>query len=651
MYRTITDKDVLEQLTSDKELKNADLRNADIIAVTMNLENAKFEGANLEGANLADVNLYNAYLDGANFTGANLESAYLEKAIIRNANFTGANLKKAVFENIRDFRGTHFNGAYCNNISFIGSQLTGGDFTNAHFENSEFYRINFSGAHLNGAQFVECFFQECDLSEADLQGANFTNSNFEGADIIGAHLENANFSDVHFLNVYFENSFLEGANFQGVSKENTELDMDSLSEAQRQQLGITIAVSLIEKMIEPNPDIPSLIELIMSDNWNPEEVHQDGKTALMIACLKGMEDVALALIASGKSNMYLINDDGDNAFKLATEKNLIKVLDAFPKNIIDIRQTGFDTISQEDVVISDYLKQNPYNLVLMINNSYYFTSKDAIKKQINNPINIKYGCKKAGEQSRDVMDENIMYDITYFSLSSLFGLQILIQLEDAKKMMDRLSGNMFILRKNITLPSIISQHFIDGGEGMSADHCQSGKATDTYIVFSASADCGINSEVQGYKEEIKAEVVTNIITVSYKEGKYSIPMHEGMNVEELKRLFLEYLKANGIVDPSRKFNVRFIFKGKILDDGLFTEIKKNPSEFIIQAMVNSTDGGKKTKRAIKKKKTMKKSPIMKKKTMKKKLNGKKKTMKKKLNGKKKTMKKKPNGKKKTMKKT
>lgn len=625
MYREITDEKILEQLTSDKELNNADLRNADITSVTTDLESSHFEHANLEGANLANVNLYEANLDGANFTQANLEDAILEKAIIGNANFTGAILKGTNFENITDFRGAHFNGARCNNISFVNSKLSGGDFTDAHFEDTEFFGIDFKNARLNGAHFVGCFFSNCDLSESECQGAIFHASKFEGLDIIGAHLENADFTNVDLKNVYFEGSFLEGANFQDASKdENTQFNIDKLSKEQREQLGIFIKVSLIQKIIQPNPDIPSIIELIMSDDWNPEEVDKGGKTALMIACLKGMEDVASALIASGKSNMYLINADGDTAFEIATEKNLIKVLDAFPKNIININQIGFDTITQDDVVIGDYLKRSSYNVVLMINNSYYFTSKYAIKKQMNNTINIKYGCKEAGEQSRHVMDENIIYDTSYFSLSSLFGLQILIKVEDAKKMTDILSGNMFILRKSIKLPAIISQHFIDGGEGASADHCQTGKATDVYIVFSASADCGIKSEVVQGSEESKAEV-TNKITILYKEIKYSIPIYDGITVEDLNGFFLDFLKENKIIESDKKFNVRFIFKGKILNEGLLTEIKKNPSEYMIQAVVNRTDGGK-IKRAMKKtikkpmktmKKTIKKKTI-KKKTMKKK---------------------------------
>jgi hypothetical protein len=368
------------------------------------------------------------------------------------------------------------------------------------------------------------------------------------------------------------------------------------------------------------------LALIATGQSNPGAVSYDGFTALMYACSKAQTEVALALIATGESNMFAVNNNGGSAFQYATKKNMAKVLDAFPKNIIDIRQTGFDTISQEDIVISDYLKENPYNVVVMINNSYYFTSKEAIKKQISNTVNIKYGCKEAGEQSRHILDPNIMYDIPYFALSSLFGLQILIKLEDAKKMMDILSGNMFILRKSKTLLAIISRHFIDGGGGVSADHCQSGKATDTYNVFLASPDCGTTEkviepvkEVSEAVEESKDEFtgMSNKIIISYKEGKYPISINADTSVDELKELFLDDLKSKGVVESDKFFNVRFIFKGKILTNDLPSEIKENPADFTIQAMVNLVSGGRKTikRRKNMKKKTMKKGK--KKKTMKK----------------------------------
>jgi hypothetical protein len=154
-----------------------------------------------------------------------------------------------------------------------------------------------------------------------------------------------------------------------------------------------------------------------------------------------------------------------------------------------------------------------------------------------------------------------------------------------------------------------------------------------YLVFAASADCGITKvveEVQGSEavEESKDELtgMSNKITILYKEGKYSISIHHGTTVEELKELFLNDLKSKGIIESDKNFNVRFIFKGKILKDDLPSEIKETPSDFTIQAMVNLISGGRKT---IKKRKNMKKKTIKKRKNNKSIKKGKKrKTMKK-----------------------
>ena len=119
-------------------------------------------------------------------------------------------------------------------------------------------------------------------------------------------------------------------------------------------------------------------------------------------------------------------------------------------------------------------------------------------------------------------------------------------------------------------------------------------------------------------EESKDELsgMSNKITILYKEGKYPISINDSTTVEELKELFLDDLKSKGIVESNKNFSVRFIFKGKILKDVLPTEIKENPADFTIQAVVNPISGGRKT---IKKRKNMKKKTMKKgknKKTMK-----------------------------------
>jgi uncharacterized protein YjbI with pentapeptide repeats len=543
---------------------------------------AEFIAEMLENTHFIKCNLEKAKLKGAvirkntSFTGCNLKNALLDNAVIGNADFTKTNLVNVTFQNYT-------------NIGNI-------DFTDANFEYTNYEEIDFKRAILNKANFMKCTFVNCDFSEASLVEANFTNSKFQNTNLRNANLENA-----IFRNATKDESTTEN------------LDIGNLSKQQKKEF----KMSLIDKLNNADPNIEELIELIKSDEWYTEEVDKDGNSALMLACLKGMEDVALELIATGKNSMHFYNNE-NNILRVASQQNLKKVLDLFPKkNIIDVSKTGFDTIYQEDKVIRDHLEEDPNNIAVMINNNYYLTNKDAIRTQIADPTNIKYSCRRPGDRIIHYSEENIIYDTPYFSLSSLFGLQILITLEDAQEMggeedADEEDGeNMFVIEKAITLPSIISQSFLDGVDGTGADHCQPGKETDVYVLFYAYAEEGA-TEVKQAVEESKGETEVNQITIFYKEHKYPIPIHDGITVEDLKILFLDYLKTNGIIAADKKFNVRFMFQGKILtDDYSLAEIKQN--QFIIQAMINSVDARanikKKTKRAKKiniKKKTIKK---------------------------------------------
>jgi uncharacterized protein YjbI with pentapeptide repeats len=683
-----------DAILGNAHLEGANLKGASLVEAV--IINANFSGANLQNASFENISNF----DGAIFNSALCNGILFDESVLSGGDFTDAHFENSHFYSI-NFQRARLNGAHFLNCFFSNCDFSEADLQGAHFADSKFEGDDIIRAHLENADFSNVTLSNVNFEGSFLEGTNFQNATkdehtiFNVGNLSEAQLQqlgiqpsliqkmqnpnpdiqslietirsdkwdpkeeddvgnnglmvacgNPILKDVALELIKSKKIDLDAVNQNrgtalmiACSKEQSEVAL-ALIAAGESNLGLVNNIGFTALMFACGKKLTDVaLALIATGQSNPGAVSNNGFTALIYACAKEETDVALALIATGESNMFAVDKNGGSAFQYATENNMAKVLDAFPKNIIDIRQTGFDTISQEDIVISDYLKENPYNVVLMINNSYYFTSKEAIKKQISSNVNIKYGCRQAGEQSRHILDTNIIYDTPYFSLSSLFGLQILIKLEDAKKMMDILSGNMFILRKNITLPAIISQQFINGGEGVSADHCQSGKATDTYNVFLASPDCGTSEkviepvkEVSEAVEESKDELtgMSNKIIISYKEGKYPISINDGMTVEELNNLLLDDLKSKGIIESDKIFKVRFIFKGKILKDDLPAEIKENPSAFTIQAMVNPVSGGRKT---IKKRKNMKRKTMKKgknRKTMKKRKTMKnKKTMKKK----------------------
>ena len=339
------------------------------------------------------------------------------------------------------------------------------------------------------------------------------------------------------------------------------------------------------------------LELIKTGKSKPGQMNDYGETALLVACKnKDLEDVAVALLATGETNLYKPDREGMSALQYAIQNKFTKLLDALPKDVIDINQTGFNMILQEDVNIQEYLKENPHNVVFLIEGKHYLTSKDVIKKQIN-ATNVKYGCRKAGNGSRFVLDENIISETPYLTLSTVVPLQILITLEDARKLTHPLSANMFILKNTgLKLPAIISDEFIRGGSGVSADHCQPGKETDVYGLFVAAPVCGDNAKVAEKEESnIAAPVPGNEIIIKYKEKEYRFPVGLVNNVEELNNLFLDNLVSQGVV-TDKNYKVRLLSGSGFVDDAKLMKIKEDPSNSVIQALINKQNGGNRTKK-------------------------------------------------------
>jgi len=176
------------------------------------------------------------------------------------------------------------------------------------------------------------------------------------------------------------------------------------------------------------------LELIETGESNPEQLDEDGKTALIIACENELENVALKLIETGKSNSEVISNDGNTALMIATELNLTNVISALEKhknmfsNIIDITEDGFHTSANERMVIQDFLNEDPDNLCFEYNGQYYLTSKEELKTQLNEKTSqyLRYGCKRSGDNIKFVDDKNIDNTKLYFTMSAIFGIQVLV---------------------------------------------------------------------------------------------------------------------------------------------------------------------------------------------------------------------------------
>lgn len=344
------------------------------------------------------------------------------------------------------------------------------------------------------------------------------------------------------------------------------------------------------------------LKLIETGQFNPEQVNVDGTTALILACKNGFENIALKLIETGESNAEYVDIDGNTALMYATSNNLINVVNAINAIfLVNINEEGFNNITQETKIIQEHLNENHNNIVFKIKNNYYLTSKGYIRIQLRDSKYIKYGCKKAGEGSIYIEDENIDYNTEYFSLSAILGLQLVVRVKEIQEIIkNQYSANIYVIEcTNVELPGIISKAFVNGADGESADHCQSGKKTTVCRIKRGFALC-VSNKKDGVVSVSQEEDQEHSVKILYKGISYKIPIHIDVNIGELKSLFLNELVSKG-VNTTLNFTVKFFYSGRIInqDDIELKTLANPPFGIALQAMVTPKTGGKRTKRTMK----------------------------------------------------
>ncbi len=354
----------------------------------------------------------------------------------------------------------------------------------------------------------------------------------------------------------------------------------------------------------------------------------DGRTALIYACQNNMTDVAIKLINTGNSAPFLVDFDGDTALDLAIQNNnqqLINILTPLTREteFVDLNANGFHAASGENKNIQEFLSSNYTNICFLVDGKYYLTTLQELNTQMVDTINIKYACIQAGENQYDENDElvgtnythesNIDESIKYFSMTSVIGLQILVNYDDMKFIVKEWNSSKYFSLKpsGFRLPSLMSQAYLDGTIGSSADHCQTGKETEVYDIIRISAKC--NAPVAQTPVAPVAQQQSNTIKIQYKGQVIELPIAINTTIGEIKNILLNKLVETGSIQSTNQ-KVRLIYTGKVYDkptqDGiLLSELANPPFGIVIQALVTPVTGGKKrkTKRHMKinKKKTQK----------------------------------------------
>ena len=258
-----------------------------------------------------------------------------------------------------------------------------------------------------------------------------------------------------------------------------------------------------------------------------------------------------------------------------------------------------------------------FNICFKIGEHYFFTTKNGLERQLNDEANIKYGCVKAGynDPPNDpydyFADTNIIYDKPYLSLSSVFGLQIFVEKDE----IDMIVANPFstqlynLISTGVKLASIMSDAFINGRYGSSADHCQPGKETEVYTIIPGTGTCITEepqTELQNVEPQTEENANTTInIKIQYKGHIYQFQVDDtSITIGELKQKLLDKLLEDKYITSINQ-NVRFIYKAKIFtqDEIELNEIEIDPNGITLQSMLNpiqTNGGGKKNKKRTKK---------------------------------------------------
>jgi ankyrin repeat protein len=313
------------------------------------------------------------------------------------------------------------------------------------------------------------------------------------------------------------------------------------------------------------------LTLIKTGNSNPSVVDNNGDTALILACSNKMQDTAIAIIQTGESNPRQKNNRGKTALMIAQMNKMSEVVKLLkeienPINLnASIYSSGYDFVLQQNFKVSEYINSDINNICFNVHNKNYLVNKTSLKTIIKDKGNTKYGCIRAGNGSVFVTDKNINYKPEYLSCTPLFGLQILVTMNEIKEIVhNKMTSKLFfVIDTHEVLQSIISRQFIDGGGGLGADHCQTGKRTKVYRIIPGVFSCDpVSEEREEPSKKIQPE---NTINIQYKGEIIQVPVTPESTIESIKNFLIEYLMTNNKIQNANQ-SVRFIYRGKVYND-------------------------------------------------------------------------------------
>lgn len=215
---------------------------------------------------------------------------------------------------------------------------------------------------------------------------------------------------------------------------------------------------------------------------------------------------------------------------------------SYPKQMIDVDAQGFDPFLMDNQIISDYIKEDKKeNVVILYNNKYYLSSRAIIDQQENEAL--VYECLETKLEKYDGTKEyqNIVGNLPLFNLKKI-GINIssdnavgvepeyiyMDGIEDLLTSQEEWPYYSIIPLPDKMLVSVISQNEAlkigSGFSGVSALHCQAGQGGLAGIMVKAYP----TKEVIGGKKSVKKSVKKTKKTLKKKskKSKKTIKIHK-----------------------------------------------------------------------------------------------------------------------------
>ena len=436
---------------------------------------SQLEGANLAGANFEGVNLQGANFNRANLEGANFANTELEDVFLNYANLKGANLQNAkivsgelLYVDLRgaDLRGADFIHSYLN-----FANLEGVDATDCFFTNVEMKQANF-----NNATLVKCEFTgENDSERTNLSKSTFINANLESSTFYTVNLNKTNLTNANLQKSYMYDTFLMNANLSGVNMSHMYFDRSSVN-VRGTDLANVIGYNTV---FDNDEDYNNFMYEDENSNNDLEQQEQVNRFVQEIQ-RQYFNEIA-------QNNRPAIQQYTGSPINLNLE-------------IVDIYDLTYDDTNNKipgTDNVNGFLNQDQNNIVFLFQNNLFFTNKTYISKTLHDGTFIKFGCTNA---DGTLNPNNIIRDKPYIPLKQVGLYGGLITMIQA---IGLLTGNRRFFRvgkTDQTLESTVSFAVLNGGNRVSASHCQEGQGDIVYNLEYIDLPLGTPMEVTGVKK-------------------------------------------------------------------------------------------------------------------------------------------------------